>query len=124
MTLSIPASTRATPKPSISTSRPRASRCATRWNASCPVGRTRSRPALRDGERLLIAAHGNSIRALIKHLEHIGDDAISQLNVPTGMPLAYQLDEHLDVVSHGYLASEDEIAEASARVAAQGRAAP
>ncbi len=81
-------------------------------------------PALRDGERLLIAAHGNSIRALIKHLEHIGDDAISQLNVPTGMPLAYQLDEHLDVVSHGYLASEDEIAEASARVAAQGRAAP
>ena len=81
-------------------------------------------PALRDGERLLIAAHGNSIRALIKHLEHIGDDAISQLNVPTGMPLAYQLDEQLDVVSHGYLASEDEIAEASARVAAQGRAAP
>ena len=80
-------------------------------------------PALRDGQRLLIAAHGNSIRALVKHLEQIDNEAISQLNIPTGMPLAYELDGRLDVLAHGYLADEDELAAAAARVAAQGRAA-
>lgn len=79
-------------------------------------------PALRDGERLLIAAHGNSLRALVKHIEGIGDAAISEFNIPTGMPLAYELDAQLEVVAHGYLAEESEIAQAAARVAAQGRA--
>ena len=79
-------------------------------------------PALRDGERLLIAAHGNSLRALIKHLEGISDDAISALNIPTGQPLAYKLDAQLNVTAHGYLAEESEIAKAAARIAAQSRA--
>ena len=79
-------------------------------------------PALRGGRRLLICAHGNSIRALVKHLEAIGDDAISQLNIPTGMPLAYELDARLNVRARGYLADEAAVAAASARVAAQGRA--
>lgn len=77
-------------------------------------------PAMQRGERLLIAAHGNSIRALVKHIEQINDDAISQLNIPTGMPLVYELDPQLQVVAHGYLASEAEVAQASARVEAQG----
>ena len=79
-------------------------------------------PALRDGERLLIAAHGNSLRALIKHLEGISDDAISALNIPTSQPLAYKLDAQLNVTAHGYLAEESEIAKAAARIAAQARA--
>ena len=79
-------------------------------------------PALRDGERLLIAAHGNSLRALIKHLEGISDDAISALNIPTGQPLAYKLDAQLNVTAHGYLAEESEIAKAAARITAQARA--
>ena len=79
-------------------------------------------PALRNGERLLIAAHGNSLRALIKHLEGISDDAISALNIPTGQPLAYKLDAQLNVTAHGYLAKESEIAKAAAHIAAQARA--
>ena len=80
-------------------------------------------PALRDGERLLIAAHGNSLRALIKHIEGISDEAISELNIPTGMPLAYKLDDRLNVQAQGYLASEAEIAAATARIKAQSRPA-
>jgi len=81
-------------------------------------------PALRDGQRLLIAAHGNSIRAIVKHLESISDDEIVGLNIPTGMPLAYTLDHELQVSARGYLAGEEAAAEAAAAVAAQGRAAP
>ena len=81
-------------------------------------------PALRNGERLLIAAHGNSLRALIKHLEAIGDDAISQLNIPTGIPLAYDLDAQLNVRAHGYLADENQLAAATAQITAQSRPTP
>ncbi len=79
-------------------------------------------PLLRDGQRLLIAAHGNSIRAIMKHLESISDEEIVSLNVPTGMPLAYRLDDELRVLERRYLAGEEAAAAAAAAVAAQGRA--
>ena len=79
-------------------------------------------PALRSGERLLIAAHGNSLRALVKHLEGVDDEAISRLNIPTGAPLAYELDARLGVRARGYLGDAAEIAAAAEAVAAQGRA--
>lgn len=81
-------------------------------------------PALQRGQRLLIAAHGNSIRAIVKHLESISDDEITQLNIPTGMPLAYTLDANMNVIDRRYLAGEEAAAEAAAAVAAQGQATP
>jgi len=80
-------------------------------------------PALRRGERVLIAAHGNSLRAIVKHLEGISDEDIPDLNIPTGMPLAYSLDSELRPTGKGYLAGEDAAAEAEARVAAQAQGA-
>ncbi len=79
-------------------------------------------PALRDGQRILIAAHGNSLRAIVKHLDGISDADIAELNIPTGMPLAYTLDCDLNVINRQYLAGEEAAAEAAAAVAAQGRA--
>ena len=79
-------------------------------------------PRLRDGQRLLVVAHGNSIRAIIKHLDGIADRDIPQLNIPTGMPLAYTLDANLRVLQRAYLAGAAAAAEAAAVVAAQGRA--
>ncbi len=79
-------------------------------------------PALRAGQRVLVAAHGNSIRAIIKHLESISDEEIAEINVPTGMPLAYRLDPEMRVLERGYLAGEAAAAEAAAAVAAQGTA--
>ena len=78
-------------------------------------------PALQDGQRLLIVAHGNSIRAIVKHLESISDEEIPELNIPTGMPLAYTLDEAIRVVDRHYLAGAEAAAEAAAAVAAQGQ---
>ena len=60
-------------------------------------------PALRQGRRVVIAAHGNSLRALVKHLEGISDDDILQLEIPTGVPLVYELDEHLRTTEHFFL---------------------
>ena len=79
-------------------------------------------PALQDGQRLLVAAHGNSIRAIVKHLDAISDDEITQLNIPTGMPLAYTLNGDMNVIDRRYLAGEEVAAEAAAAVAAQGQA--
>ena len=78
-------------------------------------------PALQSGQRLLLVAHGNSIRAIVKHLESISDEEITGLNIPTGMPLAYTLDGELKVVERRYLAGEEAAAEAAAAVAAQGQ---
>ncbi|HJN93647.1 MAG TPA: 2,3-diphosphoglycerate-dependent phosphoglycerate mutase [Dehalococcoidia bacterium] len=86
-----------------------------------PCWRERIAPRLEAGERVLIAAHGNSLRALVKHLDGISNDQITGLNIPTGLPLAYELDADLKVQSRGYLAGEDV---AAAAVAAQGRAKP
>ena len=75
-------------------------------------------PDLRAGRVVLVAAHGNSLRALVKHLDGISDDAITELNIPTGNPLVYELDDTLTPVSSGYLDPEAAAAGA-AEVAAQ-----
>jgi 2,3-bisphosphoglycerate-dependent phosphoglycerate mutase len=79
-------------------------------------------PAVRAGRRVLIAAHGNSLRALVKHLDGISDDAIVQLNIPTGIPLVYELDASLKPLRHFYLGDPQEVERRLASVAAQGKA--
>jgi 2,3-bisphosphoglycerate-dependent phosphoglycerate mutase len=79
-------------------------------------------PAIRSGQRLLIAAHGNSIRAFIKHLDGVSDADIVGLNIPTGRPLVYELDAAMKPLKHYYLGDAAEIAKAQAAVAAQGKA--
>src|SRR3954470_24544559 len=79
-------------------------------------------PAVRAGKRVLIAAHGNSLRALVKHLDGIGDAEIVGLNIPTGMPLVYELDERLAPRKHYYLGDAAEIERRIAAVSAQGKA--
>jgi 2,3-bisphosphoglycerate-dependent phosphoglycerate mutase len=76
-------------------------------------------PDLRNGDRVLVSAHGNSLRALVKHLDGIPDDEISELNIPTGIPLLYRLDHDLAVVERRYLGDPEAAAEAAAAVAAQ-----
>lgn len=78
-------------------------------------------PRVRAGERLIIAAHGNSLRALIKHLDRIPDDRIVSLNIPTGIPQVYDLDAQLRPITSRYLASEEEVAAAQHAVASQGK---
>ena len=79
-------------------------------------------PAMRAGRCVLIAAHGNSLRALIKHLDNMSDDDIVNLNIPTGQPLVYELDSELKPIRHYYLGDPAEIEAAMAAVAAQGKA--
>jgi 2,3-bisphosphoglycerate-dependent phosphoglycerate mutase len=86
------------------------------WNESIA-------PAIRAGRRVLIAAHGNSLRALIKHLDNVSDDDIVHLNIPTGQPLVYELDDDLRPIRHYYLGDAAEIEAAMAAVANQGKAA-
>ncbi|UQA55388.1 2,3-diphosphoglycerate-dependent phosphoglycerate mutase [Polyangium aurulentum] len=74
-------------------------------------------PAIRSGKRVIIAAHGNSLRALVKHLDGIGDQDIVELNIPTGIPLLYELDENLKPISRRYLGDE-EAAKAKAQAVA------
>jgi len=78
-------------------------------------------PAIRAGKRTLIAAHGNSLRALIKYLDNVSDEDIVGLNVPTGAPLVYELDEDLKPVRHYYLGDQAELAKRIAAVSAQGK---
>jgi 2,3-bisphosphoglycerate-dependent phosphoglycerate mutase len=80
-------------------------------------------PAVRAGRRVLIAAHGNSLRALVKHLDGISDDAIVGLNIPTGVPLVYELDDELRPVRHEYLGDPEQVRKAQEAVARQGQAA-
>lgn len=75
-------------------------------------------PAIRAGRRVLIASHGNSIRALVKYLDKISDDAIVELNVPTGLPLVYELNDDLSPIRHYYLGDPD-AAERAARAVAE-----
>ena len=79
-------------------------------------------PAVRAGKRVLIAAHGNSLRALVKHLDNVSDEKIVGLNIPTGIPLVYELDDTLKPARHYYLGDPDEVARRVASVAAQGKA--
>jgi len=79
-------------------------------------------PAVRAGRRVMIAAHGNSLRALVKHLDSIGDADIVGLNIPTGIPLVYELDGDLRPLRHYYLGDQAEVAARIAAVSAQGKA--
>eukprot|EP01096_Ripella_sp_DP13-Kostka_P007475 TRINITY_DN271_c0_g1_i2.p1 TRINITY_DN271_c0_g1~~TRINITY_DN271_c0_g1_i2.p1 ORF type:complete len:255 (-),score=141.83 TRINITY_DN271_c0_g1_i2:168-932(-) len=79
-------------------------------------------PTIRSGKRVIIAAHGNSLRALVKYLDNIPDDEIVALNIPTGVPLVYELDAELKPIRHYYLGDPEEIARKAAAVAAQGKA--
>ncbi|MEM9373760.1 MAG: 2,3-diphosphoglycerate-dependent phosphoglycerate mutase [Planctomycetota bacterium] len=79
-------------------------------------------PKVRAGRRVLIAAHGNSLRALVKHLDGISDDDIVGVNIPTGMPLVYELDADLNPLSKRYLGDPDAVEKAMAAVANQGKA--
>jgi 2,3-bisphosphoglycerate-dependent phosphoglycerate mutase len=78
-------------------------------------------PSIRSGRRVLIAAHGNSLRALVKYLDGISDEAIVELNIPTGIPLVYELDADLRPGRHYYLGNAKAAEEAAARVAEQSR---
>ncbi|MGY3775852.1 2,3-diphosphoglycerate-dependent phosphoglycerate mutase [Helcococcus sueciensis] len=75
-----------------------------------------------DGKRVLIAAHGNSLRALVKYFENLSDDEIVGVNLPTGIPLVYEFDEDFNVVSKGYLGDQEKIASKINAVANQGKA--
>ena len=79
-------------------------------------------PVVKAGKRVIIAAHGNSLRALVKYLDDMSEEAIIKLNIPTGVPLVYELDENLKPIKSYYLGDPEEIARAAAAVAAQGKA--
>jgi 2,3-bisphosphoglycerate-dependent phosphoglycerate mutase len=79
-------------------------------------------PVIKSGKALLIAAHGNSLRAMVKYLDNVSDEEITELNIPTGIPLVYELNEKLMPVTHYYLADEETVRKAAEAVAAQGKA--
>jgi 2,3-bisphosphoglycerate-dependent phosphoglycerate mutase len=79
-------------------------------------------PAIKAGKRVVIAAHGNSIRALVKYLDNISDSDIVGLNIPNGIPLVYELDAELKPIRHYYLGDAEAAARAAAAVASQGKA--
>jgi 2,3-bisphosphoglycerate-dependent phosphoglycerate mutase len=76
-------------------------------------------PTLQQGRRVLISAHGNSMRALVKYLDGVSDEEITQFNIPTGIPLVYELDENMQARTHYYLGEEEKIKAATASVASQ-----
>jgi 2,3-bisphosphoglycerate-dependent phosphoglycerate mutase len=85
------------------------------WNESVA-------PAIKAGKKIVIAAHGNSIRALVKYLDNIADDAIVGVNIPNGIPLVYELDDELNPIRNYYLGDAEAAAKAAAAVASQGKA--
>ncbi|MDZ7292943.1 MAG: 2,3-diphosphoglycerate-dependent phosphoglycerate mutase [candidate division KSB1 bacterium] len=80
------------------------------------------KPMIQSGKRVLISAHGNSLRALVKYLDNISDEAIVDLNIPTGVPLVYELDEDLKPIRHYYLGDQEAVKKAMQAVADQGKA--
>ncbi|MFX1302073.1 MAG: 2,3-diphosphoglycerate-dependent phosphoglycerate mutase [Promethearchaeota archaeon] len=78
-------------------------------------------PTIKSGKRVLISAHGNSLRALVKYLDNMPDEEVVKLNIPTGVPLIYELDDDLKPITHYYLGDQEEIEKAIEAVAAQGR---
>ena len=79
-------------------------------------------PAIKSGKRVLIAAHGNSLRALVKYLDNVPENEITELNIPTAIPLVYELDADLKPITHYYLGDPEAVAKAAAAVANQGKA--
>ena len=129
-----------TPPPALEANDPRSERGDARYAAlqpeqipltEClkdPVARVipfwneRMAPAIQSGQRLVVAAHGNSIRALIKYLDGISDTDIVNLNIPNGIPLVYELDDNLKPIRSYYLGDAEAAAKAAAAVASQGKA--
>lgn len=81
-------------------------------------------PSIRNGKRVLIVAHGNSLRALVKYLNQISDEEIPSLNIPTGIPLVYSLNDQLQPMEHRYLGDPETVAKAATSVANQAKAKP
>lgn len=79
-------------------------------------------PVIKSGARVVIAAHGNSLRALVKYLDDVSEEEIVGLNIPTGIPLVYELDEELRPIKHYYLGDPEAVAKAAQAVANQGKA--
>jgi len=79
-------------------------------------------PVVKSGKRVVIAAHGNSLRALVKYFDNLSEKEVIKLNIPTAVPLVYELDEKLKPIKHCYLGDPEEIAKAAAAVANQGKA--
>ena len=79
-------------------------------------------PDIKSGKRVLIVAHGNSLRALVKYLDQVSDEEIVGLNIPTGVPLIYELDDNLNSLKNYYLGDQEAITKKAAAVAAQGKA--
>ena len=79
-------------------------------------------PTVKSGKRVIIAAHGNSLRALVKYLDNVPDDEIVKLNIPTGLPLIYELTKELKPLKHYYLGDPEEVKKAMDAVAKQGKA--
>jgi 2,3-bisphosphoglycerate-dependent phosphoglycerate mutase len=100
---------------------PRGETLKTTLDRLLPLWKQTIAPQVLKGEKVLIAAHGNSLRALVQHLENISREEIMELNIPTGVPLLYELDGNLKVVKKQYLGDADAIAKAQAAVAAQGK---
>jgi 2,3-bisphosphoglycerate-dependent phosphoglycerate mutase len=86
-----------------------------------PLWHEQIAPAIRSGKRVLIAAHGNSLRALVKYLDNVSEDEIVELNIPTGIPLVYELNEDLTPLRSYYLGDPEEAKKAADRVAAQAK---
>jgi 2,3-bisphosphoglycerate-dependent phosphoglycerate mutase len=78
-------------------------------------------PKLKEGKRIIVCAHGNSLRAIVKHLDSVSDKDIVNLNIPTGIPLVYELDDRLNAIRHYYLGDEEKIKRATEKVAGQLR---
>jgi 2,3-bisphosphoglycerate-dependent phosphoglycerate mutase len=78
-------------------------------------------PEIRSGRKVFIVAHGNSLRALVKYLDQVSDEEIVELNIPTGVPLVYELDDDLKPIRHRYLGDQAEIEKAMHAVAGQGK---
>ena len=85
-----------------------------------PFFNEKVKPLLEDNKNVIIAAHGNSLRALVKYLEKISDEDIINLNIPTGVPLVYELDDYYNVISKKYLGDQAEIEAKMNKVAKQG----
>ncbi len=129
-----------TPPPSLEATDPRSERSDIRYNklqteqiplTEClkdtvarvlPFWNESMAPAIKAGKRIVVAAHGNSIRALIKYLDNISDDEIVGINIPNGIPLVYELDADLKPIRHYYLGDAEAAAKAAAAVASQGKA--
>jgi 2,3-bisphosphoglycerate-dependent phosphoglycerate mutase len=91
-------------------------------NRMLPYWHSTISPSVRSGKRLIICAHGNSLRALVKYLDNIPDKEIVELNIPTGIPLIYELDQELHPLRHFYLGDPEAVRKAAEAVANQGRA--